>query len=221
MSLCVFKSKLTSLSKSGGYGHTEDRKFVSFITKLDVFRHIKCLHEVAAKKYGLSPGSHSYGYSVNYSFYPPILGVFKIKGEPSEKDEDLTEEMERLKEQARRRGGEPFLIKTMFAVGKNVISRTAGSVEPGKAPLWTSESGLSKSITSRPPGVDVDGKELQASPDMTDIVLARFPLEMRSGDKLYKYWKGAGTNCSVGNATLATMLLQTLETMYSVAGYVP
>lgn len=72
-----------------------------------------------------------------------------------------------------------------------------------------------------PPGVDVDGKKLQACPDMADIVLARFPLEMRPGDQLYKYWKGAGTNCGVGDATLAIMLSQTLETMYSVVGYVP
>lgn len=181
MSLCVFKSQLISFSKSGGYGHTEDRKFVSFITKLDVFRHIKCLHEMAAKKYGLGPGSHTYGYSVSYSIYPPILGVFKIKGEPFEKVEDFTEEMERLKEQARRSGGEPYLFKTVLAVGKNVISRSAGSVEPGKAPLWTSGSGLFRSISSRPPGVDVDGKNLQACPDMTDIVLARFPLEILEG----------------------------------------
>lgn len=194
---------------------------MTYLTKLDVFRHVKSLHQMASKKYGLDPSSHSYGYSVDYSVYPPILDVFKIKGEPfedDEEDEDHTEEMERQKEEARLSGGEPYLYRTALPVGKKVFVRTAGRVEPDSAPFWSRKSEIFESIKTRPPGVDADGNKLQVTPDVTDILLAGFPPEMRSGDQLCRYWKNAGSNYGSGNVTLVTKISQSLDALFAIAG---
>ncbi|KLO16528.1 hypothetical protein SCHPADRAFT_995099 [Schizopora paradoxa] len=210
-----------------GLGHREDRKFGAFLVARDVSRHIECLRQMARKEFGggaNTSGLPPYGYSVDYSDYPPKLGVFKIGDKDFGDYDDDSKNLEELREEARLGGqnGEPRLYKFSIHVGKNVVMRTSGNVETRKEPTLESiqSGGFFPSMVLRAPGVDADGKELQVGPDMVDMVLASFPPEVRSGEGLHKYWENGNADsggAGVGNVTLATKLLQTLNKLYAIA----
>ncbi|KLO16531.1 hypothetical protein SCHPADRAFT_887741 [Schizopora paradoxa] len=206
----------------GGSGHHEGRMFLNFLTKLDVYRHKKSLDKLAAKKYGVDsapPSSPSYVYSIQYTFYPPVLGIYKIGDEDEDSEEKVDwKETEELKEEARLTGGEIYLFKTLLPSGSGVIARRTSSLEYNHKEAMDFLDGRFPSIGKRPSGVDSDGNKLHVTGDMADIVLLRFPPEMRSGEQLHKYWKNGKANTGPGDTTLAMEISKSMETMFAFGG---
>ncbi|KLO16504.1 hypothetical protein SCHPADRAFT_995079 [Schizopora paradoxa] len=159
-----------------------DQRYRDFLTRLEVRRHIKGLHQLAVTKYGVEPtpngSSLNYGCSIDYTTVPPTLGVFRLEEVAHLRDPQFTEGNDMLVEQLiEAKDDRKNFIQAHLPAGlSSTIQIKCGKLGMHIEGIFERESEATQYVTglgmsSRTSGVDGDGVPLQHLFDLVDNVM--------------------------------------------------